>query len=276
MSTTVGKYFAEKAEKYDDVDSQPYWVFSDELLWHLLQETLLPGKFSEKFRLLDAGAGTGRWSSKILENFSNASAQLVDISEEMLAVAKDKLVFKGLSDRSRVNIHNVLELDQFDADGFDFVISLHNVIGFFDDTARAIANFNQKLNDGGKCAVMFPSFYHAIYFSNATGRTEQFSNIVSNRKVQYNDLMPPLKVFEIKDIKNLCKTAGFRDVKCYGFPLTIYPGMEETFVHGSTDKLVSLFSNESYRKELLELEKSLCLDPALSSRGNNILAVFEK
>lgn len=30
--TTVQEYFSKKASHYDDVDLQPYWVFSDELL----------------------------------------------------------------------------------------------------------------------------------------------------------------------------------------------------------------------------------------------------
>ena len=56
-------YFAGKAEQYDDVDQQLYWVFSDRLYREILKREL-GHSLAEKsqVRLLDAGAGTGRWS----------------------------------------------------------------------------------------------------------------------------------------------------------------------------------------------------------------------
>jgi ubiquinone/menaquinone biosynthesis C-methylase UbiE len=51
-------YFAEKAEKYDEVEDQVYWKLSDELLWFQMQKYL--NSYRENFTFLDAGGGTGR------------------------------------------------------------------------------------------------------------------------------------------------------------------------------------------------------------------------
>ena len=273
--TAVNEYFAGKAEKYDDVDLQPYWVFSDELLWELLKAKALPNEQKGEFELLDAGAGTARWSAKTLLHFPNATASLVDISAEMLSEAQQKLDHLKLSHRAHIRVDDVRKMDHIENGSIDVIYCLHNVIGFFENTVDAIFTFFKKLKKGGKCAVMFPSFYHAIYFSNSTGRVGQLEKITKNRRVQYNDLMPPLKVFEVEEINFFAQIAGFEKVECYGFPLTIYPGMDETFLHGSTAQLVKMFE-EPHRSNLMEIEKRLCLKSDLCSRGNNILAVFEK
>lgn len=275
MEITVNQYFADKAQFYDDVDFQPYWSFSDEILWFILSSVVLPKSKTEHFTLLDAGAGTARWSAKTLENYPKSEAHLVDISPDMLNVARKKMEEKEFGSRVKIEVGDVRQMNHVGNDSIEVLFCLHNVIGFFDDTLSAIKNFYKKLKPGGKCAVMFPSYYHAVYFSNANGRAEQLDQISKNRKVQYNEKMPPLKIFELFEIKYAQKSAGFKKVECYGFPLTVYPGMEETYLHGSSKHLNNLFA-EPYRTKLMELEKNLCLQTELCARGNNILAVFEK
>ena len=81
-------YFGPKAEVYDLTDTQSYWVFSDQLLWKLLDKYCLKplADSNKNFHFLDAGCGTARWSSKILQNYSNCTATLLDITPEMLSV----------------------------------------------------------------------------------------------------------------------------------------------------------------------------------------------
>lgn len=276
MCLTVNDYFAKKAEFYDDVDKQPYWVFSDELLYHLLQNTVLLDLSKSNFRFLDAGAGTARWSKKILDEYAESSAYLIDVSPQMLDVARKKLNENNLIKRANIKLLDLQKIEELDENNFDFAICLHNVIGFIDDTLSVMKGLYNKVCDGGKCAVMFPSFYHAIYFSNSTARFNQAEETIKKRKVRYNDLMPELKVFDLEEIDEIKNESGFKRVSIYGFPLTIYPGMEETYVHGSTERILNFFSNELNRKNLIKLEKSLCLDQKAAARGNNILAVFEK
>lgn len=245
------------------------------LLWDLLTHLILPPKAESAFRFLDAGAGTARWTTKILDHYPQAHAHLVDISTDMLQVAKDKLEQREYLSRVDIQIGDVRQISHLRKASLDVILCLHNVMGFFEDSLTALRCFYDLLKPGGKCAVMFPSFYHAVYFCNATGRLGQLEPIQQGRHVQYNDAMPPLKVFEIPEIDQLGKEAGFAVRDCYGFPLTVYPGMAETFLHGSTDKLIPLF-DETYRNQLKTIELQLCRQSALAARGNNILAIFTK
>lgn len=269
-------YFSSKAAYYDDVDNQPYWVFSDELLWNILKQTVLPQDRETNFSLLDAGAGTGRWSLRLLEAYPYAKASLVDLCPDMLEVAKNKIVSKKLDERAFFSVGDLTHSKEMPSGPFDLIFCFHNVIGFCSDPYLAIKNIYHSLAPGGTLCVMFPSYYHAIYFCNANGRYTQYNQILLEKKVQYNDLMPPLQLFTFQDIHSFSQLLGCHSHINYGFPTTVYPGMEETFIHGSTKQLSLLFEDSSLRQQLLEEEKELCLQPELSARGNNLLTLFKK
>jgi hypothetical protein len=73
----VIEYFAQKADAYDAVIHQPYWVLSDKLLWHFFKDLVLDTLPSD-FRFLDAGGGTGRWTDKILASYPRARGLIYD------------------------------------------------------------------------------------------------------------------------------------------------------------------------------------------------------
>ena len=64
------------------------------------QGTLLPADRLGSISLLDAGAGTARWTIRVLEKYLSASASLVDLSPMMLAVAREKLQRLGMLRRA--------------------------------------------------------------------------------------------------------------------------------------------------------------------------------
>ena len=84
----VKKYFNDKAEEYDDVDDQLYCVLSDEYYKRILKKELTQIlKDKKSIKLLDAGAGTGRWTMIFHELFKDeleVKGDLIDISENML------------------------------------------------------------------------------------------------------------------------------------------------------------------------------------------------
>src|SRR4051812_44992344 len=114
------RYFAEKAEKYDDVDSQAYWAFSDSFYKEVLKRELKAFFDTRKnVRLLDAGAGTGRWTLFLDEMFgatSDISGVLLDVSSDMLAVADRKIVQRGLSGKYLTQIGDIEDLAGFEDD----------------------------------------------------------------------------------------------------------------------------------------------------------------
>ena len=101
-------------------------------------------------RVLELGAGTGTLTKKLLERFPSVEVTAVDLSAEMLALARPKLAFAG----GRVILR---EADVSSADlgtGYDAVVS---AIAFHHVPARkkapVIAALHGALNEGGALVI---------------------------------------------------------------------------------------------------------------------------
>ena len=101
-------------------------------------------------RILELGAGTGTLTKKLLERFPEAEVTALDLSTEMLAVARTKLAFAG----DRVILR---EVDVSSADlgsGYDAAVS---TIAFHHVPARkkapVIAALHGALNEGGALVI---------------------------------------------------------------------------------------------------------------------------
>lgn len=99
--------------------------------------------------LLDLGTGTGR----MLELLGGAAERVVglDLSHEMLAVARANLARAGLS-RALLRQGDVYALP-VPTDSFDLVI-IHQVLHFLEDGARAIREATRALRPGGRLLVV--------------------------------------------------------------------------------------------------------------------------
>jgi ubiquinone/menaquinone biosynthesis C-methylase UbiE len=97
---------------------------------------------------LDVGTGTGR----ILELLSGRAARSlgVDLSPEMLAIARARLTQAGLT-RAQVRLADLFELPAEDA-SFDLV-TLHQVLHYLDDPARAVTEAARVLRPGGTLLI---------------------------------------------------------------------------------------------------------------------------
>ena len=101
-------------------------------------------------RVLELGAGTGTLTKKLLERFPRAEVTALDLSAEMLALARPKLAFAG----ERVTLR---EADVSSADlgaGYDAVVS---AIAFHHVPPRkkpaVIAAAHRALNEGGALVI---------------------------------------------------------------------------------------------------------------------------
>jgi tRNA (cmo5U34)-methyltransferase len=79
----------------------------------------LPFPENASVRVLDLGAGTGLFSSLVLEKFPQARFTLVDLAEGMLAVARER--FQAAAAQFTYSVADIRSI-QFDAE-FDLVIS---------------------------------------------------------------------------------------------------------------------------------------------------------
>ncbi|MGI8525345.1 MAG: ArsR/SmtB family transcription factor [Pseudolabrys sp.] len=136
-------YFRKHAAEWDSIRQLHV---ADEAVEAAISEALAGGNFRS---LLDLGTGTGR----MLELFGPRLERGVglDLSLEMLAVARDRLERAGLRHCS-VRQGDIYDLPLAD-NSFDAVI-IHQVLHFLDDGARAVKEAARVLRPGGSLLVV--------------------------------------------------------------------------------------------------------------------------
>ena len=96
-------------------------------------------------KILDLGAGTGLLSEKLLKKYSKGSFTLIDLSKEMLNIAKER--FKGNTNFKYIE-GNCLKTDF--KDSFDIVMSSLSIHHLNDDSKKYIySKIYEILNEGG-------------------------------------------------------------------------------------------------------------------------------
>ncbi|MDE2182015.1 MAG: metalloregulator ArsR/SmtB family transcription factor [Alphaproteobacteria bacterium] len=98
--------------------------------------------------LLDAGTGTGRMLEVLAAHAKRAVG--VDVSPEMLAIARDRLMRENLA-HCQVRLADTYRLP-FSAGAFDAVI-FHQVLHYLDDPGAAVAEAARVMRPGGKLLI---------------------------------------------------------------------------------------------------------------------------
>ncbi len=275
----VKDYFNGKAENYDDVDNQLYWVLSDNFYKKVLQKEI-PQVFNGKsMKLLDAGAGTGRWSMFMYELFSDKfdiNGELIDISDKMLEVARRKFESKGVASKFSFILGDIENMPNITDDYYDLSISFYNVLSFVENPKNALLEINKKLKKDGAHISIVANKYHSYYFSILTNRLSSLDEIREKSKIRFNDLMPAIHCFTPQEIKDLYKEAGFENVKVIGGPNFIYPGMDETYVHGSTEAIQNKLENAEVYNKILDIEFDNYNNSDIAARANALMVIARK
>lgn len=100
-------------------------------------------------RVLDVGCGNGRTALDLARRAGSVLG--IDVSEAMLAVARDRAAAEGLSGVEFVRAD--AQTHPFEPGSFDVVVSRHGVM-FFDDPSVAFANLARAVVPGGRLAML--------------------------------------------------------------------------------------------------------------------------
>jgi ubiquinone/menaquinone biosynthesis C-methylase UbiE len=269
----VKAYFSQKAAHYDATDGQTYWQFSDEILWRMMVKLVLEPLRTREIRLLDAGGGTGRWTKRVLDYLPQSKAVLVDISPEMLEVAQEKFKALGLTDRVTILEGDVHSLSQFENDSFDIVLCLHNVLSFVFDPGTVFSELHRVARIGAPILSVMANRYHAYYFSIATGQIDEARRVRFENKVRFGSTCPDMHVFTPSILRELTRLAGASSTDVYGFPVTVYPSIEETTLFGNSDSVKKTFGEGSMFDKIIDFELDACMHSEAASRGNMLLSI---
>src|SRR5690606_13432865 len=249
-------YFSKKAEEYDLVDNQLYWKLSDTLLWDILKNNVLY-KLNDNFSFIDVGGGTGRWSIKVLENFRLSEGVIFDLSKEMLNQARMKL--KGnnsLTERCEI-IEGDIDSYTDISSRFDLAFTFHNVLGFVNDPFSVLEKMTSMVKKGGYVVAVVPNFYHNIFFNVSTGNVKLANETITTKKGRFTENMPNMHMFTPEYLKDTFEKIGLETLGVYGFPISIYPGFQETQLQGQSMHLQEILKDESNFKEILNFELEL-------------------
>lgn len=138
---SIKNSFDDISEKYDKQRKQLIPCFND---FYYLPLSVMDCK-KESPKVLDIGAGTGLFSSIVLEKYPNARITLIDLSDKMLKVAK-----KRFSDHSDFK-YIVADYTKYEFDDkFDIIISalsIHHLSA--DDKETLYKKAYNMLSDGG-------------------------------------------------------------------------------------------------------------------------------
>lgn len=270
----VRAYFADKASAYDDVDHQPYWVLSDRLLAAALTELVLPALPAD-FHFLDAGGGTGRWTSFMAQAAPASQGVLYDLTPEMLAVAEQKAARLGFADRMRFVNADLTDVAQtLRGQTFDLIFSFHNVLGFVADPGQVVTGLAELLRPGGLLVTFLPNRWHTAYFNISLGKVDEAQRALAGRG-RFTDTMPDMHLYDPQSIRSLHAEAGLTVDVLTGFPCLIYPGYQETQLHGSTGELADLLDGPTTDR-IFELENEARRSKDIAARGNNLFTVARK
>ncbi len=274
QSKEVIEYFKNKATEYDLVENQIYWKLSDELLWSIFSKKVLD-KLPRGFKFIDAGGGTGRWAKKILDNY-DATGIIYDISEEMLEQARNKFNTSNYENRIELVKGDLHELKIEDGI-FDLAFNFHNVLGFVQNPSIVISELSRVTKKGGLVVSLVPNLYHNIFFNIFVKNFELVDEVVKTKRGAFTDNMPRMNMFTPDSVKGKYEENGLQIEILSGFPISIYPGMQETQIQGSSEHVLDILEDERIFKKIYSIEMQLSEENSdQASRGNQIFIVGRK
>lgn len=271
------EFFAVHAQNVDNADSLGFWALTDKLLKEFLLEQMPQRK---NVHVIDFGGGTGRWLKALDGYFTDSMFTLVDLSDDMLAQAREKVKngqYKNSLTIIKSDISNITDLQ---ADVADYVISTYNPLSFVPEPQLAINEAFRVLKDGGKAMITIQGYYNALYskLNNAVADADELLSIMNNKKVKWNPSVPALWQLSKNDMYTLFADAGFSDVEFRGIATVIQPQGEdfdpENKQFGEISK--KLNDDASFYDAVYELERRASTDQNAIDRAMNMLTIGTK
>ena len=226
----IKKVFDESAQTYDRARRQLVPCF-DEFYGALL--TSLPDADRRGLRILDLGAGTGLFSLFVSQRLPQAKMVLLDISEAMLAKARER--FAGQPERFDFLVADYAEAPL--PGRFDAVVSALSIHHLADERkALLFRKIHSALVDGGV-------FINADQVLGASPEIERryreiWLRQVRERGVSGEDLAAALermkedRMATLESQQRWLKGAGFREIDCWyrSYNFAVFGGWKESLL----------------------------------------------
>jgi ubiquinone/menaquinone biosynthesis C-methylase UbiE len=207
----IKKQFNHYAEKYDNNRKCFIPCFDD---FYTRSISLLKYHKNKFENIVDLGAGTGLFTKVIYEMYPNANYTLIDISKDMLQIAKDR--FNGLDNFNFMEYNYVEDIPINNCDLICSALSIHHLEN--NDKEKLYKNIYSKLSEDG-CFVNLDQFivkskniddwynsWWGDYINNSGIKQEEIEAGLERRKLD--------KENTIDETIKLLKNSGFKNVEC--------------------------------------------------------------
>ena len=207
----IEERFSQVAKEYDEQRRLFIPCFDD---YYGFSVSFLKSTKSNIRKILDLGAGTGLLTKRLYDEYPNANYTLVDISDKMLEVARQR--FSGLTSFKYSILDYSMDLPREKFDLIASALSFHHIEN--KDKLLLYSNIYDKLEDGG-CLLNLDQFnassdemnekYNSYWYEYINTSGIALENQEAWLKRRELD-----KENTIDETKQLLTQIGFRNVEC--------------------------------------------------------------
>ena len=207
----IAENFSEIAKQYDEQRRMFIPCFDD---YYGLSVSFLKKTRNDINEILDLGAGTGLLTKRLYDKYPNANYTLVDISEQMLEVARKR--FAGLANFKYLISDYSKDLPRGKFDLITSALSFHHIEN--EDKLLLYSNIYNSLEDNG-CLLNLDQFnaatqemnqrYNEYWYDyiNASGITSEGNESLRKRRELDRENT-------IDETKSMLAKIGFRNIEC--------------------------------------------------------------
>jgi ubiquinone/menaquinone biosynthesis C-methylase UbiE len=266
----VENYYDKKSESYESIRRSLVFRVYDAITWKYL-EPCVPT--SADNLVLDAGGGNGRWTIPMAKK--GCKVVLVDISEGMLNVARQRVVAEGLQDRIEIRKGDIRKLNYPD-ETFDLVFS-DQTLFLFENPDEAVSELARVLKPNAPIVIsaqnrLVQTLAHLPDDPTPNPEILQKAYRVFHRQ-EHSMLSqePPIKIYTLTpdEFRNLLERNGFEIERMVCKGVTMPLRLSPQFIT-KTDTPEEIVSN------VLDLELAFSEQPAAVALGGHIQAIARK
>ncbi len=263
-------YYDEKSSTYDNIFDIVYFRIYDVITWRYL-EPYVPSH--PEGLVLDAGGGTGRWAIRMARK--GCRVVLLDNSEGMLRIAKEKVQKEGLQRRIAIEKGDIQKLKHED-EIYDLVLCEHTLFAL-EAPAIAVKEFARVLKEKSPLIISAHNLYVQLLMHLPVKeipqpeKLDEVHNILHRRK--YDTMAKSGKVrihtWTPDEFRNLLEANGFKIEKIIGKGVTMPLRMTE-----------EVYMKKQCPQDLLDkitqLELALCERPDALALAGHLQAIARK
>jgi len=259
------------AKEYDGAYKGVRWEIYDMITWSCIESYLPKVTPREKALILDVGGGTGKWAARIAS--LGYKVVLLDISEEMLNIAKEKLSKLNLLGQIEIKHGDITDLP-FPDEYFDFILCEGDPLSYsVERHEQAISNLVRVAKKGAIIQIGVDNFFRVLFSPYRKTKDiglvlGKIREMLKNRVAFRDPYDLPVYPFTIYELKEKLARARLEVVRVFGKPVTfcLIP-FEDWSKYDEDPKL---------REELVALEKELMAFEELACLGEHIHVIAKK